>query len=191
MKKSIYTLISFCLLCLASAPVLMGQGLVCDCKPCTKSIGDEVKVGGDTYTVNDIHLTAKGCQNDCSGICWWTWTAENSKGWSVSKGEFVDCEYKVRQHVIHNKKDFNLVLEYLHPNPVQSGTPLNFQLDVKKGNAQVELLDMQGKSHRVLSCDPSFMGELQSISTQGLSPGIYVLKIESDSESHSYRVVIQ
>jgi len=191
MKKSLYILLGFCLIFLVSAASLQAQARVCDCKPSTKSVGDVVVVSGSDYTVTNIHRSAKGCKDDCSGICWWTWTAVNDKGWEVRKGEFVDCEWKVQQVQVHNKADFDLVLEYLHPNPVQAGTPLNYQLDVKKGEATVQLLDMQGKSHRNFVAQPEFSGEMQSISTDQLSPGMYILKIESNTESHSYRVVIQ
>jgi hypothetical protein len=83
-------------------------------------------------------------------------------------------------------------LLYVAPNPVKAGTPVTLRYVLQEeGQLRLAVADMQGRE--LSSTDsrcPAGPGTLR-ISTAGLSPGIYLLKVQSAKGSLSRKLVVE
>jgi len=77
----------------------------------------------------------------------------------------------------------------IYPNPAT--TELNIGFGNKVGTSQVVIYDITGKVVLSKEMRNVSAGHVETINTEGLASGTYVLKISNDNKSGSYKIVKQ
>lgn len=81
----------------------------------------------------------------------------------------------------------------VYPNPVGMDRMLTIDLKwpSRTGNLQVRLYNLQGRLIRQKQVQTEGFGQVTQLSTQGLAPGAYLLRVEGDGLQHMERVIVQ
>ncbi len=109
-------------------------------------------------------------------------------------GYSTTASFRTGEDMISSSVEVELLEEWtILPNPVRQGAALNMQMSIRQSfRASIELLSLDGR--RVLPLkerDFPAGQENWTISTQGLSPGVYLLSLATEAGRISRRVVIR
>jgi photosystem II stability/assembly factor-like uncharacterized protein len=145
--------------------------------------GDDEKIyytsdGGKNWIARNSGIQAGDNLDDMTFV-------NDSLGWCVGTGI-----YKSKKNILSVENETNSPSRFIHKNPMSANDPISFYSDIP-GSKTISLYNQRGEKIETLYSDHMNSGKISLyISDQRLPSGIYLLRVESEQETLSKKIII-